>query len=113
MRRSRFLVLPSGKLTHSGDNPIEIQRLTANIHHLQGQLSIAQAVLQAKDATIQAQQTSINNLLSGTVIDITPRPDDKEEFLGGAIALTKYQDKGVEINLAEIFRKLKRLFQRG
>jgi len=108
-----YLVLPSGKLTHSGDNPIEIQRLTANIHHLQGQLSIAQAVLQAKDATIQAQQTSINNLLSGTVIDITPRPDDKEEFLGGAIALTKYQDKGVEINLAEIFRKLKRLFQRG
>jgi len=40
------------------------------------------------------------------------KSDDKEEFLGGAVALTKYQGKGVEINLAEIFRKLKRLFQK-
>jgi hypothetical protein len=109
-----YLALPSEKLTHSSDNPVEVQRLSANIHHLQGQLSIAQAVLQAEEAAIQAQQISINNLLSENVIDITPKKaEDKEEFLGGTIALTKYQNKGVEINLAEIFRKLKRLFQKS
>ncbi len=76
-------------------------------------------MLQAKDATIQAQQFTITNqqhLLSGEVIieslrDITPQPgEDKEELLGGTLAITKYEGKGFELNLPEIFRRLKKLF---
>lgn len=89
-----YLVLPSGKLIQSGDDPIEINRLTANIHHLHGQLAIHKAVLQAKDATIQAQQISINNLLSENIVDITPKPEDKEELLGGVVCTYKISGKG-------------------
>lgn len=108
-----YLALPGSELTYSGENLIEVQRLTANIHHLQGQLAITQAVLQAKEATIQAQQISINRLLTENVIDITPvkKDVDREEFLGGTVALTKFKKEGFEINLPEVFRKLKRLFQ--
>jgi hypothetical protein len=43
--------------------------------------------------------------------DVTPKADDKEKLLGGIVALTTYKDKGVEVNLAELYRKLKGLFK--
>jgi len=35
---------------------------------------------------------------------------DKEQFLGGTVALIPIEGKGVHINIPEIFRRLKRLF---
>jgi hypothetical protein len=111
-----YLYLPSGKLAVASDDPVEIQRLSANILHLQGQLTLSQATIQYKDAAIQLQQATIKqlllaqNVITQSVVDVTPKSDDKEEFLGGAFALTKYEDKGIVINFAEIFRKLRRLF---
>ena len=43
--------------------------------------------------------------------DVTPKPEDKEKFLGGVVALATYKDKGVEVNLAELYRKLKQWFR--
>lgn len=117
------------KLAASPVNPgsvlgseIEVQRLAANIQHLQGQLTLAHAVLQAKDATIQLQQTTINHqqrILSGEVIfeslrDVTPRPkgEDREEVLDGTVAITPLKGKGFEIGLPEIYRRIKRRFKR-
>ena len=67
-----YLNLPSSKLvgTASVDNAIEIQRLVANVQHLQGQLVLAQAIIQAKDATIQSNQLTISRqqyLLEGVI----------------------------------------------
>jgi len=99
-----YLCLPSGKLAVVGDDPVEIQRLSANIHHLQGQLMLAHATLQHKDAAIQLQQATIQhqqlllaqNVITQAVVDIIPQKvEDKEEFLGGAFALTQYEDKGM------------------
>ena len=74
-----YLCLPSGKLAASGNEPIEIQRLTANILHLQSQLMLAQATIQHKDAAIQFQQATIQrqqfllaeNVITQSVVDIT------------------------------------------
>lgn len=116
-----YLSLPSGKLTNTSDS-MEIQRLSININHLQGQLMIAQAVLQAKEATIEAQQMTIHqqkfllaeNVITQSIVDITPEKDkdDKEELLGGTVALTTYKDYGVEVNLAELYRKMKGWFDK-
>jgi hypothetical protein len=101
-------------------NEIAIQRLESQVLRFQSDLKLAAAELQAKNATIEAQQLTINvqkALLNGEILldsmkDITPKEkeEDKEELLNGTVALTKFNWKGVEFNLPEIFRKLRRLF---
>jgi hypothetical protein len=118
-----FLQLPAEQIEVSpvlSEDAISIQRLSANIHHLKSQLMLAQALLQTKDATIQAQQTTIEyqqRLLSGEVVLDSMRnrekeSADKEDLLGGAVAITKYEGKGFEINLPELFRRLRQYFGR-
>jgi len=112
-----YLVLPAGKLGYTSDGTIEVQRLTANVQHLQSQMTLAQVVMQQQHATIQAQQITINRLLSDNVIEIDPKPEargDKEDSLVGAMDIAIYKkNSGVEINLPEIYRRLKRLFNEG
>ena len=47
-----------------------------------------------------------------SIVEVIPGPKepDKEEFLAGTGAVTKYHCKGVEINLTELIRMLKRQF---
>jgi hypothetical protein len=92
----------------------------ANISHLQGQLVLAQAVLQAKDAAIHAQSFTISHqqqLLDGLLLKpirknepINPLENDKEDLITDIISVTKYRGKGFEVNLPEMFRQLKKLF---
>jgi hypothetical protein len=42
---------------------------------------------------------------------VTPTPKDKEELIKDTLSLIPYQGKGFEVNLPEIFRRLKRLFR--
>jgi CheY-like chemotaxis protein len=114
-----YLRLPTSPVGDTTHNEIAVQRLEASVLRLQGDLRLASAELQAKNMTIEAQQLIIQTqkgLLSGEIvlnsmIDVTPKEDDKEKLLGGVVALTTYKDKGVEVNLAELYRKLKGLFK--
>ena len=106
--------------TTEADTSIEVQKLTANILHLKGQLMLTNAVLQAKDATIQAQQVSIERLLPGDVfIDSLRRraheclDANKEELLDGIVVITKYEGKGFQLDLPEVFRRLRAMFRKG
>lgn len=115
-----YLQLPSSPISELfvTEDDIAIQRLTANIHHLKGQLALAVAMIQSKDATIRAQAFTIENqerLLNGEILVSSakywsPRADseDKEELLGGALAITRYKGKAFEVNLPDLFRRLKR-----
>lgn len=118
-----YLQLPANSITtvsEVSEDRIAIQRLAANVHHLNGQLMLAQALMESKNATIQAQLTTIEyqqRMLDGNVIVDSrindfkeEKKDDKEDLLDGTLAITKYQGKGFEINLPEIFRRLKKLF---
>lgn len=124
-----YLELASSPIrdTSQPGTAIEAQKLAANIHHLKGQLMLASAVLQArdvmleaKDATIQAQRVTIDRLLTGDVFidslrNISPRKpeEDKEELLDGIVAIKKYEGKGFEVDLPEIFRRLGAMFRKG
>ncbi len=118
-----YLNLPSSPVCGGLDGGIPTQRLMANISHLQGQLVLAQAVLQAKDATIHAQTLTISHqqqLLDGLLLrpirkdePTIPPENDKEDLITDIISVTKYRGKGFEINLPEMFRQLKKLFSTG
>lgn len=114
-----YLRLPSSPVSDAGDDEIAVQRLESTVLRLQGDLRLASAELQAKNMTIQAQQLIIQTqkgLLNGEIVfdsikDVTPSADDKEKLLGGIVALATYKEKGVEVNLAELYRKLKGVFK--
>jgi hypothetical protein len=93
---------------------IEVQRLLANIQHLNGQLMLAQAIVQAKDATIEAKDITILRLTQGQIYLNSPpsqqEQKDKEDLLGGVVSLKPYEGTGFDINLPVIFRKLRDLF---
>lgn len=115
-----YLNLAKSPISDTTNESIAIQRLESNILRLRSDLKLAAAELQAKNATIEAQRLTIDiqkGLLSGEILidsikDVTPKLEDKEDFLGGVLSLATYKDKGVEINLAELYRKLKKLFKK-
>lgn len=62
-----YIKLPSSPINTSQDlmsNDIAVQRLVANINHLKGQLALAHATLQAKDATIEAQRVTRTHFIN-------------------------------------------------
>ena len=69
-----------------------------------------------KEAAIQLQKATIAQLSGEIMIDslkdVTPKPKDTEELFGGTVALKKYDGKFVEVDLPELYRKLKRLFEK-
>ena len=97
-----------------------IQQLIANIQHLKSQLYLATAALQFKDATI-AQLSSTSGQpaqLPGEVLSASlqviqssaPESVDHEEMLDGLVELHKYKGRFYEVNLPEIYRRLRHLF---
>ncbi|HEX8212238.1 MAG TPA: hypothetical protein VF584_18830 [Longimicrobium sp.] len=97
-------------------------QLQANVHHLKGQLAIASALVQAKDAQLEALQISnfqyrqmlggsmeVNNLGMLPLGHSKPEPDPADEPLfGGLVSITPLEMKGINVNLPEIVRRLRR-----
>lgn len=109
-----YLELPRSPLRYSdAQTEIAVHKLAANIRHLQGQLELAYAVVRSQEATIAAQHLTIERIASGEILSASVRKHDREEILGGVIAITKYAGKGFEVNLPDMFRKLRKLFNRN
>lgn len=115
-----YLRLPSNPASYDSgvEYEVALQRLAANVDHLKAQLRLAHAELRLANATIQTQQVTINQLLGGEIVfnslkELSPKSkeEDKEALLDGVVALTKVNWKGVEFNLPEIFRRLRRMFR--
>lgn len=110
-----YLRLPASPISDVSFDDVAAQKLLANIRHLESQLALAQAVMYSQRASIQAQATTIENqqrIMSGDVVINSVAPSDREEFLGGTVALTRYEGKGFEVNLAEVMRRLRSLFRK-
>jgi hypothetical protein len=112
-----YLHLPSSPVSDTQQGEIAILRLNSELQNFQSKLSLARAEIQMKEATIQLQQVTIAQLTGEVVFeslkDVTPKPKDKdkEELLGDIVSLVPIKGKGFEVNLPEIFRKLKQLFK--
>jgi len=106
------------------DADIRVQQLAANIYHLRGQLTLASAAMQQqqltiqqKDLLIEQQQTVIQQqLLTGTILVDSVRDaasehkHHEEPLLGGTVALSRVEKGGIIVDLAEMYRKLRRFF---
>lgn len=110
---TEYLKLPQNELTLHADADIESLRLSATIEHLRSQISLGRALVQTQRATITAQEFTIaaqQQLLDGCVVR---NPGvEREELLGGTIAVTRYEGKGFEVNLPLLLQKFRRLFGR-
>ncbi len=110
-----YLGLPTTtfETTDEKEYRLEAQRLSANIMHYKGQLMLAQAMIEQKDATIGLLKERL--VLQGEMSEgrLLPEPAkqkeaDKEELLGGAIEIKKYEGKGFAVNLPKLYRDVRR-----
>jgi hypothetical protein len=106
-----YLQLPKMKQL-TGDiqsTEIAVQQLQANVLHLRSQLTLANAALMAKDATIEALQVSnfqYRQLLSS---DKTANRE-QEKLIGDIVYVTPVETKGIKVDLPSLLRRLKRRF---
>jgi hypothetical protein len=105
-----YLRLPNSQID-ADMSDLAVQSLNAQIFHLKGQLTLAAA-------TIQQQQSTIQNLqlkpISPDVLVISQQGSEKDEepLLGGLIKVGEAQlgEGAVSINLAALIRWLKQKF---
>lgn len=126
-----FLKLPSAPVQlqpfpSSSQHSIEIQRLISNIQHFQGQLTLANAVIQQKELTIQQQGSLIQQQgafiqqqnYSGSILTESLRESsdtsDAEPVLGGLAKIkpVKVLNEGLEVDAPRIFRLLRDFFSK-
>ena len=98
-----------------------VQQLMANIQHLRGQLYLANASLQFKDATIaqfaaanatapQALQPDVLKSSLRLLDSSKSKIDDEEEIVAGIVFVSTFHAKGVSVNLAELYRRFRQKF---
>jgi len=91
-------------------------QLLANVHHLKAQLMLAQAVLQAKDASIAALQAETDFLKTKlNLLQYVPEKNtstnsasESESVIEGVLAVKKFDWKFLQIDVPELLRRLKR-----
>jgi hypothetical protein len=91
------------------------QQLLANIQHLNGQLMLSNALVQAQQEIIDNQRITMDqqhriidsSILQQSLLKDSNSKEDKEKILGGTVSLTKYKGKGYEINTPGIYRWIK------
>lgn len=116
-----YLQLPniiSDNYNLSGIAPKE-QQLLANIKHFESQLFLANAMIQTQNTNIQNLNfivTQQQKLIDASILQhslITTKAnnkdEEKEKLIEGAVSLTKFEKYGVEINVANIYRKIKEI----
>lgn len=112
-----YLSIPSSS-TFAADvalsNDIAVKQLEANVYHLKGQVMLAQALLQAKDATIDALQ--LTNFQQRQLLEVSKLKEDvqsqNESVMDGIVQITPYEGKGFIVDLPKLIRRLKRSFLR-
>lgn len=110
---------PSFAVVAAQEHDLAIRQLEANVFHLQGQLSIAKAVLQAKDAQIEAMELSnfrLRQISGGEIQDrgqesgLKAGQEDTESIIPGVVSVKQVEKGGLVLHTPELLRKLKRRF---
>lgn len=109
---------PSFAVVAAGEKDLAVRQLEANVFHLQGQLAIAKAVLQAKDAAIEALELSnyrLRQIGGGEILSAgsgggPAAGEDSEAIIPGVVSVKEVEKGGFVLHTPEILRKLKRRF---
>jgi hypothetical protein len=105
---------PEAMSSLEASQDVAAMQLQSNILHLKSQLHLAAAVIQAKDATINAHQAEMASIRQS--VDLRnylpdrsqPDSDHKETLIEGVVSVKKFDYKGLEFDLPSIVRRLKR-----
>jgi len=111
---SIYLSLPQSAVSRTSEAASLAERkLEANIDHLHHQLQLLNVIATSQELRLRDRETAMS-AQQQLISQLLPRAstDDREEFLGGSVALTKVERAGVEFNLAKIFRHVRNLFSR-
>ncbi len=84
---------------------VSVKQLAATVYHLKSQLLLINAELELKNATIETLKLSNYQL---TLSNKESETKNEESLFGGVVKIDELEWKGIKINWAEIFRKLKR-----
>lgn len=125
-----YLKIPNHPANISGfyvNSDVAVMQLSANVMHLQSQLMLAQSMHQLNQATIQAKTETINamtmqlnvyqsgQLLQRTspgvpsiAVPVASSKPDAEPLIGESVKVTVLKIKGLEIDLPNLLRSLKR-----
>lgn len=91
---------------------LAVQQLHGNVLHLQSQLALAKATLQAQDATIEMLRLS--SFQYRQLLDRPQKAEEKSEpLVGDTVHVTKIEGKGLKVDLPLILQRLKRVFGVG
>lgn len=105
-----YLALPTQQnleIVANDFQTIPVHQLVSNIQFLKSQVMLAQATLQAKDATITALELSYYQLKQ--IVDKqVEKTKNEEQMLGNIVTVKEYDGNGLKVNLPELFRLLKR-----
>lgn len=96
----------------SNHRDIAVKQWEANVYHLKSQLSLAASILEAKDSTIEMLQISNYQYKQLLESHSVKKKSDEEEVIKGIFSVKKLEGKGFSIDIAEIFRRLKRTFKK-
>ncbi|MCT3755270.1 hypothetical protein BAX96_01410 [Elizabethkingia anophelis] len=88
-------------------NDISVKQLLANIYHLKSQLILTNSIIEMKDTTIDTLK--INNIQKQDYIEKNISKNE-EKILDGLLTIKEFEYKCININLPEVFRRLKRKF---
>lgn len=91
---------------------IAAKQWEANIYHLKSQLSLANSVLQANQATIEMLQLSNYQYKQLLESHKQKKESEKEDIIKDIVAVKKYDGKAFSVDFAEILRRLKRKFSK-
>jgi hypothetical protein len=106
---SLYLGLPSINNIQTVDivtQEVTIQKLISNIQFLHSQITLNNALIQTKNATIEALELS-NYQLKSILNNNENRNSDSEDIIGGIVSVEKFKKNGITIDLAEILRRIK------
>lgn len=101
----------------SAEQDIEVQKLSAQLHHLHSQLHLAGAVLQQKDNSLQQQQILIQQQaeFAKVVLQALQKGNEESEHLiGDVIKVKKWSIDNIpiELDLPEIIRRCRDVLRR-
>jgi hypothetical protein len=116
-----FLTIPCAELDYplalSADSRETFPVLEANVLHLHRMLVIADSRLELDRQIISAQSMALAALANLTTSRPMPAAKSKssqdEELMGGVVTLSTAEKAGIKINVAEMYRKLKRMLKRN
>jgi hypothetical protein len=91
---------------------VQERKLASNVEHLNQQLALVKGMLALQGTRMNDQERVINAQEYALNLSAASPPQERVELMGGIVALTKFEVKGVEISWAKVFQRVQEIFRK-